>query len=291
MERGTYKFELSDDHHLINNGANVQRLRRLWLDRQVINGDNLGPGDPGDFDNGAWHVACHLAGGGGVKRLANGGLAWLEISHNPATDRYFASVTALQGFSPRTVPIDSAEGIVLLRDSVLLGFVEGTSLGRTSARFTNDSPELFNLWRRADFDQPPGSTLDGGRVWEHWCTLRDIRPTHAIGTSMLTAFVSLIAALGDHFLPTVARGRRDYGHPVQLRAMVQAGLIGRQAALWKGTPNPIPRSSELMLEEADPITSLKAISSLDWTKPPRYYMFERRIASWSKVADVKKDLK
>jgi hypothetical protein len=291
MERGTYKFELSDDHHLINNGANVQRLRRLWLDRQVINGDNLGPGDPGDFDNGAWHVACHLAGGCGVKRLANGGLAWLEISHNPATDRYFASVTALQGFSPRTVPIDSAEGIVVLRDSVLLGFVEGTSLGRTSARLTNDSPELFNLWRRADFDQPPGTTLDGGRVWEHWCTLRDIRPTHAIGTSMLTAFVSLIAALGDHFLPTVARGRRDYGHPVQLRAMVQAGLIGRQAALWKGTPNPIPRSSELMLEEADPATSLKAISSLDWSKHPRYYMFERKIASWSKVADVKKDLK
>ena len=291
MERGTYKFELTDDHHLINNGANVQRLRRLWLDRQVINGDNLGPGDPGDFDNGAWHVACHLAGGCGVKRLTDGSLAWLEISHNKATDRYFASVTTQQGLSLRTVPIDSAEGIVALRDSVLLGFVEGTSLGRVSARFTNDSPELFNLWRRADFDQPPGGTLDGGRVWEHWCTLRDIRPTHAIGTSMLTAFVSLIAALGDHFLPTVARGRRDYGHPVQLRAMVQAGLIGRQAALWKGTPNPIPRSSELMLEEADPITSLKAISSLDWTKPPRYYMFERRIASWSKVADVKKDLK
>jgi hypothetical protein len=290
MERGIFKFEVSDAGDLINNAANVERLRRLWLDRHVIDGADLGPGDPGDFDHGAWHVSCHIAGGCGVKQLADESLAWLQISHDGRVDRYFASVTVLEGQNNRTVPIDSAEGIMLLQNSKLLGFVEGTSLGRTSARFTTDAPTLFNLWRRQDFDQPSGSTLDGGRVWEHWCTLRDIRPPHAIGTSVLTAFVSLVAALGDRFIPTVARGRREYGHPVQLRAMISAGLVGRESALWDHTPTAIPHYCERVLEDADPETSLKAITTLDWSNPPRYYMFERKIKGWSKAADVKQDL-
>lgn len=290
MERGTYKFEVTDDGDLIDKAANVDRLRRLWLDRHNIDGDDLGPGDPGDFDYGAWHVACHLAGACGVKKLADENLAWLQISHDGRVDRYFASVTVLEGQNNRTVPLNSAEGSILLRDSSLLGFVEGTSLGRTSARFTTDSPELFNLWRRQDFDQPSGSPEEGGRVWEHWCTLRDIRPTNAIGTSVLTAFVALVAALGDAFIPTVARGRREYGHPVQLRGMIASGLVGSKSALWPGTPTAIPNHCERVLEDADPETSLKAISTLDWSKPPRYYMFERKIKGWSKVADVEKDL-
>jgi len=289
-DRGTYKFEVTDSGDLIDRAANVDRLRRLWLDRHNISGDDIGPGDPGDFDNGAWHVACHLAGGCGVKKLADESLAWLQISHDARVDRYFASVTVLEGRNNRTVPLSSAEGITLLSNSTLLGFVEGTSLGRVSARFTTDSPELFNLWRRQEFDQPSGSVEDGGRVWEHWCTLRDIRPTHAIGTSVLTAFVSLVAALGDHFIPTVARGRREYGHPVQLREMVAAGLVARKSALWPGTPTAIPAHVERVLEDADPETCLQAISTLDWTKPPRYYMFERKIKGWSKHAEVEKDL-
>jgi hypothetical protein len=290
MDRGTYKFEITDGGDLINNGANVKRLRQLWLDRNVINGDAIGPGDPGDFDYGAWHVACHLAGGCGVKQLPDDSLAWLQISHDGRADRYFASVTVLGGEHTHTVPINSAEGIILLQKSRLLGFVEGTSLGRTSARFTTDPPDLFNLWRRQDFDQPSGSTADGGRVWEHWCTLRDIRPTHAIGTSVLTAFVALVAALGDGFIPTVARGRRDYGHPAQLREMVASGLVGRKSALWGGTPTAIPHFCEPVLENADPETALKAIASLNWSNPPRYYMFERKIKSWSTAADVERDL-
>jgi hypothetical protein len=291
MERGALKFEVSDDGgDLINNGANVERLRQLWLDRSVINGDDLGPGDPGDFDHGAWHVACHVAGGCGVRERADGSLAWLQISHDGRADRYFASVTVLEGRYTRTVPVNSAEGRILLRKSRLLGFVEGTSLGRTSARFVNDPPDLFNLWRRQDFDQPSGSPDDGGTVWEHWCTLRDIRRTHAIGTSVLTAFVTLVAALGDGFIPTVARGRREYGHPKQLRAMVAAGLVGRQSALWEGTPTAIAAPDEAVLEEADPAASLKAATSFDWSNPPRYYMFARKIKGWSKVADVKQDL-
>jgi len=290
MERGPYKFEVSDDGDLLNSANNVQRLRQLWLDRSVIDGDDLGPGDPGDFDYGAWHVACHLAGACGVRKRPDGSLTWLQIAHNERTDLYFAGVTVLEGRNTRTVPIDSAEGLILLRESRLLGFVEGTSKGRTSARFANDPPSLFNLWRRQDFDQPPGSDLDGGTVWEHWCTLRDIRPTAAIGTSVLTAFVSLAAALGDLFIPTVARGRKEYGHPAQLRAMVRSGLVDRKSALWDGTPTVIAPYHEAVLEDADPATALKAATSFDWSNPPRYHMFARKIAGWNKAAEVKGNL-
>lgn len=286
----SYGFEIDDRGHLLNEAANVERLRRLWLDRSEISGDDLGPGDPGDFDNGAWHVACHLLGGAGVRRLKNGKLAWLEISHSSSDDSYYASVTSAGPRRAQTVRLDSAEGRSLLEGSSLMGFVEGTSLGRTSARSVADSPTLFNLWRRQDFDQPPGSKSDGGRVWEHWCTLRDIRQSHRIGTSVLTAYVSLVAVLGDLFVPTVARGRRDYGHPKQLGAMIHAGLVGEKSALWNGQPAPVPTNLEPLLEEADPAASLRAVSDLDWSNPPHYYMFARKIAAWSKADEVRSDL-
>jgi hypothetical protein len=291
MERGSYEFEAADSGGLLNTASNVELLRELWLDREQISGDNLGPGDPGDFDHGAWHVACHLAGACGVQRRPDGSLAWLQISHHGREDLYFASITVLEGANTRTVPLDSAEGRMLQLGNRVVGFVEGTSKGRISARFTKDPPTLFNLWRRQDFDLPPGSPQDGGRVWEHWCTLRDIRPEHRIGTSALTAYVSLTAALGDHFVPTVARGRREYGHPVQLREMILAGLTSQQAALWDGMPKAIPANCEAVFEDADPATSLKAASAFDWSDKLSYYMFTRKITGWSKVADVQRDLK
>jgi hypothetical protein len=290
MYRGNYEFDVDENGNLKNSAYNLELLRKLWLDRANIDGNDIGPGDPGDFDNGAWHVACHLLGGGGVRKLANGKLAWLQVSHNGATDRYFASATVDEDKTTRVVPLDSAEGRALLRDSKLLGFVEGTSVGRVSARNVSDPPSLFNLWRRQDFDQPPGTAKDGGRVWEHWCTLRDIRPAHAIGTSVLTAFVSLVASLGDLFIPCVARGRREYGHPLQLRAMVRAGLVGRASATWEGKPAAIPKEAELLLLDADEAASLKAVEQLKWSSPPQYYMFSRKIAAWSKAEDVRTDI-
>lgn len=290
MKRGSFQFEVDPRGDLINNAGNVERLRRLWLDRTLIQGYYLGPGDPGDFDHGAWHVACHLAGAGGVMRASSGEPLWLEISHKAPQDEYYASVTAAAKGEPSTIELDSAAGRALVDGAVVLGFVEGSSTGRTSARGVNDSPALFNLWRRQDFDQPVNkSAKDGGKVWEHWCTLRDIRSSAAIGTSVLTAYVSLVATLGDRFAPTVARGRRDYCHPDQLNALVTAGFTTKQSALWDTTPLVLSPAAEALLLESDPHAAFQAVKALDWSNPPRYFMFSRRIQNWSSKDQVEAD--
>jgi len=291
MQRGALQFETTDEGDLENSATNVETLRRLWLHHTLIADKNLGPGDRGDFDFGAWHVSCHLAGAGGVRRAQDGRLLWLEISHDPAHDEYFASLTFRGARGPETIRIDSSDGRAVLADSKLLGFVEGNSEGRISARGANDPPGLFNLWRRQDFDQPVDSAADGGKVWEHWCTLRDIRPSSRIGNSVLTAYVSLASALGDQFPATVCRGRRDYAHPVQLAAMVFAGFVSSKSALWRGSPFPLPAEAARQMREARPESSWKAAGELDWSRPPRYYMFRRRIKHWSKPSDVRDDLK
>ncbi|PYR59878.1 MAG: hypothetical protein DMF91_13630 [Acidobacteria bacterium] len=291
MIRGAFTFDTTPDGDLVNAASNVEALRRLWLNPFLIDPADLGPGDRGDFDNGAWHVACHVSGAGGVRRTADGTLMWLEISHRDAIDEYWATATLRRGSRVETVALDSAQGRTLLTGSTLAGFVEGTSIGRVSARGVIDPPDRFNLWRRQDFDQPAGSPDDGGKVWEHWCTTRDIRPSHRIGTSMLTALVSLAAALGDRFIATVARGRRDYGHPVQLAAMVYAGVVGANSATWDTTPVAIPETAVPALLEADPIRALEAVERLDWGREPRYCMFERRRTAWSTAKHVEADLK
>lgn len=290
MTRGTFHFEVTASGDLVDGKANVETLRKLWLDRSMIDGDDLGPGDDGDFDHGAWHVACHLIGAGGARRAADGRVLWLEVSHHSATDRYFASVTAA-GSPAAGHRIDSPEGQALLRGSTLLGFVEGNSVGRISARGVHDSATRFNKWQRQDFNQPVTSAQDGGKVWEHWCTVRDIRPSDALATSVLQAYVSLVAALGDRFLPTVARGRRDYGHPKQLCAMVRTGLTGEASATWDLTPHPIPPAAAPRFLEATPADEAAAAATLAWDQGPRYYMFARRIQSWSPAATVREDLR
>lgn len=288
MTRGTFKFEVTAGGDLVDNPANVECLRKLWLDRTMIDGDDLGPGNDGDFDHGAWHSACHLVGGGGVRRASDGKILWLEVSHDPAKDEYYASVTVAGGGA--THRLDSVEGRALLQGSTLLGFVEGNSVGHISARNARDPDTLFNGWKRQDFEQS-GADEDGGKVWEHWCTVRDIRPPHKIGSSVLRAYVSLVAALGDKFVPAVARGRRDYGHPTQLCAMVRAGLTAEASATWDTTPHQIPDAAEKKFLEARPADEAAAAATLQWDQAPRYYMFERRIRRWSKTDKVKEDLR
>lgn len=291
MKRGTFEFEVTPAGDLVNDAGNVERLRKLWLDRTMIDGDDLGPGDAGDFDYGAWHVACHLIGAGGVRRTADGRLLWLEVSHGPAGDEYVGSVTEAANGGVRTHRIDSEPGARLLAGSTLLGFVEGNSVGRISARHAQDPPTLFNGWRRQQFNHPAGSNADGGKVWEHWCTVRDLRPSHRIGSSVLRAYVALVAALGDRFVATVTRGRRSYGHPKQLCAMVRGGLTSESSATWDVTPSRIPDAAEEKFLEARPADALAAAAMLQWDGGPRYYMFARRIESWSDASQVRDDLR
>lgn len=291
MTRGTFEFEVTASGDLVDSLENVERLRRLWLDRAMINGDDLGPGDEGDFDDGAWHVACHLVGAGGVRRSREGRLLWLEISHDPTRDEYFGSVSEGADQGVRTHRLDSPRARHLIDGSELLGFVEGNSIGRISARDAQDPRDRFNGWTRQQFNQPIDSDQDGGKVWEHWCTVRNIRSSHRIGSSVLRAFVSLVSALGDRFVPTVTRGRRDYGHPKQLCAMVRAGLTSEASATWSTAPDAIPAAVEPELLQATPADALAAASRLSWNTPPRYYMFGRRIGSWSDSASVREDLR
>src|SRR5262245_52895239 len=97
MPRGTFGFEVSPTGELLDSPANVEVLRGLWLDRTLVSDRDIGGGDEGDFDDGAWHSSCHLVAGGGVRRRADGSLLWLEISHDSADDDYFASVTVQNG--------------------------------------------------------------------------------------------------------------------------------------------------------------------------------------------------
>ncbi len=179
MKRGALQFEVVTDGSLVNSSSNVETLRLLWLDRTLVQGYYLGPGDKGDFDYGAWHVACHLVSAGGVMLTNDKKMLWLEASHDPVDDDYYASVTVKTKAGIRTWALNSAEGRELVSEAKVLGSVEDNSTGRTSSRGVNDPPGMFNLWRRQDFDQPVNSTDDGGKVWEHWCTLRDIRSTVA----------------------------------------------------------------------------------------------------------------
>jgi len=291
--RGKFGFQISPEGAITNVAQNVNALRLMWLDRKLIvsGDDNIGPGDPHDFDNGAWHSSCHLLGAGGVRRLADGRLMWLEISHRPGRDEYYASATLRESGGIQTIPLDSAQGRFLLGQSALLGFVEGNSTGRTSARDVLDPPDLFNLWRRQDFDQTIACPLEGGKVWEHWCTLRDIRPSHRLGTLALSAYVSLTAALGDLFPAAVARGRRDYGHPKQLCAMVGGGFVSETSATWDATPHGLSPAAEHLFLHSEPASALLAVEMLDWGNPPHYYMFARKLGSWSKTREVVDDLK
>ena len=285
--RGSYGFAIQTNGSLVDSPENLDKLRALFRDGAIING-TWGPGNTGDFDHGSWHILCHLAGGSGVVETT-GGRAWCGITHVPANDIYAATITCRSNGSVETVPIAGPRGGALLNGANSLGFIEGSSVGHISARGVQDPAGAFNGWPRQSFDKSIASDEDGGTVWEHWATTRDIRTSSGIGTSVLTAYLTLVSLLGGRFVAAVARGRREHGHPLQLVALVKAGLLTTEEALWDVTPEPIPQVAQNQLYEARPADAFAAAASLAFPAL-RYYMFQRRIRRWSKTADVKKDL-
>lgn len=278
MERGTFGFEVDAQGSVIPSEPNIDRLRRLWLDRTLVSGAELGPGVA---DNTAWHVACHLVAGGVVRRGASGQNLWIDIGHDADSDTYMATVSWRENGRVSTSPLSGGPGRAVIASSNLLGFVEGTSEGRITARGAQDRPGRFGGYARQNYDHPPGTNRQGGRVWEHWCTTRDLDPASRLSRSLLTAYLELCHAGGDLFAPTVARGRGEYGHPAQLRAMIVAGLTTLASARWPTTPVVVPREAELLLQEARPTEAVEAIDSLPWVADrPTYFMFARRIGSW-----------
>ena len=108
---------------------------------------------------------------------------------------------------------------------------------------------------------------------------------------MLEAYLTLVSCLGGHFVAAVARGRREHSHPRQLAALVESGLLTTAEATWDVMPDPIPRAAQNLLYEARPADALAASELLPFTTgTQRYFMFQRRIRRWSKVASVKRDL-
>ena len=280
IQRGAFNFLVNETGNLIDCPENIDALKRLWLDRTLISRSNLGPGVR---EGEAWHISCHLVAAGCVKRSRNGQLLWLEISHDGESDRYYASVTTSENGNINTMQIDSSQGNELVEGSTLLGFVEGTSVGRISAKGIDDSPESFNGYMRQRYDSTPGSTSQGGKTWEHWCTTRNFSASSDVGSSVLSAYIKLTAVSGDLFPATVARGRTQFGHPRQLDAMIVAGFTTEESASWQTEPVPIPRDIELRLQKATPADAFGAIELLEWNDiEPRYYMFERKIRNWGR---------
>jgi hypothetical protein len=288
--RGTYRFELSLNENLVDSPSNLERLRKLFRDGTIIK-ENFGPGDPGDFDNGSWHILCHLAAGAGVF-ARDGGRLWVGITHKGSSDEYEATVNYRIGSELETVRLDSAAGQDLLRTAIVLGFVEGSSCGHVLARGIKDSPTVFNGWRRQDFDKRVRSNKPGGTVWEHWCTTRDLRPSNKAGDSLLRGYLTLIAALGGLFVAAVARGRRSHEHPRQLCALVKAGVLSETEATWDTTPLCISKDIQKILYEARPAEYVAAAEKLQWPvgRTPYYFMFTRGIGFWSPAASVRQDL-
>ncbi|HCS48524.1 MAG TPA: hypothetical protein DIW61_09820 [Candidatus Aminicenantes bacterium] len=102
----------------------------------------------------------------------------------------------------------------------------------------------------------------------------------------------MAATFGGLFIAALARGRRSHEHPLQLCALIKAGLLTADEAGWDSTPLPIPGRVQRLLYQARPAEYLRAVESLDCPRGggPSYFMFKRYIKHWSPAADVRADL-
>lgn len=282
--RGLINFEIDTNGHVLYTDENLEKLRLMFLDRSIIKDALLGPGDPGDFDKGSWHILCHLTAACAVFKKSDH-FIWMEISHVPLIDEYLATVTIKTDKEiVTTFPLVSEQGQEIIKDAQLLGFIEGSSQGHISARDVIDPPDKFNTCTRQEYDMDEKSLKEGGRVWEHWTITRDITTECTVGTSILKSFLAMVSNCGGALVSSVARGRKDYHHPEQLSALIHFGIIGEKDVIKDMCPIRIPQELEVILNIANPCVSVKAAKRLKWDYSKlSYFMFERRIDRWSKA--------
>lgn len=257
-------------------------LRRLLLNWELVDRDG-GPGTKPD-SRGSWHLFCHLAAAGAIRRLSNGGAAWVGIHYDRRKERYEAAVFTTLSGRVVSLPLRSRETHRLLEESELCAYIEGASRGRILDRDANDAGDPTKDDRRQDYNQSPSSPKDGGPVWEMWTVSRDIRPGSPLGNSSVEAYAELLSVLGGRFASVVARGRMEpeYGHLRQMCAMVDAGFITPEEALTDIDAVAIPTNVERILLEATPEAFATAADMLvKLRKKPCYWMYSRKVSSFA----------
>jgi hypothetical protein len=222
--RGEYGFAINSHGHLLDSEDNFQKAQRMFLDWKIINGQG-GPGTNSN-DKGSWHVLCHLAGAAALYQSSEKLPGWAGITYDEASNSYVATFSYYYKEKVRTALLDSEEARHVITGYEPRGYVEGASRGHILNRKANDPGDPQKDDRRQDYNQPVDSTKDGGPVWEHWTTTRDILTSDSLGTGLLRSYLRLVALLGGRYCGTVARGRfeREYCHIIHLCSLVHAGL-------------------------------------------------------------------
>src|SRR4030067_2310560 len=136
--RGSYGFEVRSDGRLADNDFNLGLLRKLFRDGAIVQ-NKFGPGNPGDFNHGSWHILCHLAGGSAVIELA-GRKAWIGITHKGFPDVYEAAIVFRGSGSICVRGLKTEAGKAAAAKSEALGLIQGTSPRPRSPRQHPDSP-------------------------------------------------------------------------------------------------------------------------------------------------------
>lgn len=275
-----YDFQRDGAGRLVENDHNLMQLRHLLCDWDIIGGDG-GEGTARD-DGGTWHGACHLLAAGIIAEHADKGMAWFEIAWDKRSSSYLPVAVLRRGNSIEVHNVigQAAEWAKATRT---LAYVEGNSCGEISNKCATDPGNSDHVDRRQDYHRfPLDFTGEGGKVWEHWCTTRNIREDTAPGVQAIRAYLTLLCIGGTAFAAMVLRGRPFYGHPAQLAACLRAGLVTEGDASWSGAPEPIPADAQLLFHYSDPVLSHAACTRLPLSREvePQYFMFQRGINLW-----------
>ncbi len=275
----SYGFQRDPHGRLLETETNLQEMRRLFLDWDIIHDDG-GEGTKRG-DGGAWHGACHLVAAGILGVHKNGGPAWFEVGWDQKRGRYDALVVIEDGAGVQIENI-TGRGQSWVDDVRIVAYVEGNSCGAISNKGAVDPGDSDVRDRRQDYNRfPLDFEGNGGKVWEHWCTTRNIRSFGGIGEQVLRAYLTLLAVGGTEYAATVLRGRPYCGHPAQLKACIESGLVTEEDASWPGSPEPIPARAQILFQYSDPLLSFAACRLLSLgDQGRRYFMFQRCIHMW-----------